>query len=234
VTSLTLPIRYVRVETPRTRVIHLALSGQPFHFEPGQSLSVGLHGQALRKPYSIACSPEQARALDAIELLVQVGTDGSAGAHLGAPAVGQMVSIEGAFGTFCFPDAPIERDFLFVAGGTGIAPIRSMLWHAVAAFPDARSSLFYSARAVDEFAFGREFRDLVAAGRLVLRQTVTREVAKGWTGETGRITRAQVAATVTPASLCFVCGPPTLVQDVTEWLTEIGMAREKVLSEGWG
>ncbi|MGE5358611.1 MAG: FAD-binding oxidoreductase [Bacteroidales bacterium] len=233
-TSLSLPIREVRVETPRTRVVRLALSGRPFDFRPGQSLVVGLHGQALRKPYSIACSPEQARALDAIELLVQVGSDASAGAHLGAPAAGDILSLDGPFGTFCFPDTPVERDFLFIAGGTGIAPLRSMLWHALAAITDARASLFYSARAADEFAYRDEFRQLAVAGRLVLRETVTREVATGWTGETGRITRAHVAATATPATLCFVCGPPTLVEDVTGWLTEIGIAREKILSEGWG
>lgn len=232
--TVTLPITDVRLETPRTRVLRLALSGRRFAFCPGQSISLGLHGQLQRKPYSIACSPEQARRDDALELLVQVTADGSAGTHLGMPVPDVLVDIEGPAGTFCFPPQPIERDFLFVAGGTGIAPIRSMLSHALAVFPECSAALFYSARATDEFAFGREFRQLAAAGRLTLRETVTREIADDWTGERGRITRARVAARATPETLCFVCGPPALVRDVTVWLREIGISRDRVLSEGWG
>lgn len=212
----------------------LALDGPPLVFRAGQAIRVGLEGQALRKPYSIACSPEQADATRTLELLVQVGEDGSAGAHLGVPAAGLRVAVDGPFGEFCFPEAPAERRFLFIAGGTGIAPLRAMLWHALSAFPDRDAVVLYSVRSPDEFAFGEELRRLARIGRIVLRETVTRDAGPPWTGARGRLTRAQIAALAEDVpALCFVCGPPPLVLDVTAWLRDVGVPGDRILSEGW-
>jgi ferredoxin-NADP reductase len=234
VALLTLPIRDVRVETPRTRSVFVSLSGAVVDYCAGQAVWVGGHGQRLRKPYSIACAPEQARIQDALELLIQVGADGSAGPHLDPPAAGMLVDVDGPTGTFCFPDHPREPRFLFIAGGTGIAPLRAMLWHALWAFPDRELALFYSARSADGFAYGDELRQLARAERLVLRETVTREAGPPWTGARGRLTPARIAAMLTPEpTRCFVCGPPAFAEDVTSWLRHLGVAEERVLAEGW-
>ena len=42
-----------------------------------------------------------------------------------------MVDVEGPLGSFTFPADPEERRFVFIAGGTGIAPLRAMLRHAL-------------------------------------------------------------------------------------------------------
>ena len=232
---LTLPVCEVRTETPRTRVVHVSLAGGPFAFDAGQAVYVGLHGQPQRKPYSIACSPEQARDTGALELLVQVGADGSAGAHLGVPAPGVQVDVDGPSGAFRFPDSPTEARFLFVAGGTGIAPLRAMLRHALAAFPRREASLIYSARSADEFAYGEEMRELARDGRIRLLETVTRPGTAEWAGTRGRITRAQIASLVAGGpTLCLVCGPPALVRDVTAWLGVLGVSKQRILAEGWG
>ncbi len=231
---LTLPIFDVRIETPRARSVRLSLGGRAFTFCPGQAVWLGRHGQPLRKPYSLACAPEQAVEQDAIELLVQVGSDGSAGTHLGVPVPDLVLDVEGPMGEFCFPDRPPGRRFLFVAGGTGIAPLRAMLWHALSAFADRPRALFYSVRSADEFAYASEMRDLARRGSIVLRETVTRETSAHWTGERGRLTRAQIAGIVDepPDTLAFVCGPPAMVQDVTAWLRQIGVPESQILAEG--
>ena len=232
---LTLPVLDVRIETPRTRSVRLSLAGRPFAFRAGQAVQVGRHGRRLRKPYSIASAPEQVLEQHAIELLVQVGADGSAGAHLGAPVPDVRFDVDGPTGDFRFPVRPPGRRLLFVAGGTGIAPLRSMLWHALSAFPGRPCALFYSARSADEFAYASELRDLAQQGRLALRQTVTRDVGAQWPGERGRVTREQIAEMAGGTeTLCLVCGPPAMVQDVTGWLREIGVPQEQILSEGWG
>ncbi len=232
--ALVLPVRDVNPETPRTRRVWISLEGAPFAFRAGQAVRVGSAGQPLRKPYSIACAPEQAVETGTVELLVQVGADGSAGAHLGVPSAGLRVDMDGPFGDFRFPAAPRERRFLFIAGGTGIAPLRAMLWHALSAFPDREAALVYSVRSPDDFAFGDELRQLASAGRIALRETVTREAGPLWTGARGRVTRAQIEELLRGApALCFVCGPPLLVQDVTGWWRELGVTEDKILSEGW-
>jgi phenol hydroxylase P5 protein len=233
-TTLSLPIRDVRVETPRTRVVHLALGATVFEFCAGQSVRMGAAGSALRKPYSIACSPDHARRDASIELLIQVDEAGNAGSHLGEPAAGRLVEVEGPLGHFCFPSRPAERDLLLVAGGTGIAPLRAMVWHALETCADARIALFYSARSAAEFAYAAELRGLARQRRIVLRETVTREPGEPWAGERGRITRERLASMLaSPATLCLACGPPAFVMSITGWLRLLGVSEERILSEGW-
>lgn len=231
---LTLPIREVRIETPRTRSVFVSLSGAALTYCAGQAVWVGGHGRTTRKPYSIACAPEQARRRDGLELLIQVGANGSAGPHLDPPAAGMLIDVDGPTGTFCFPEHPSEPRFLFIAGGTGIAPLRAMLWHARWAFPDRALALLYSARSADEFAYGDELRHLSRSGRLMLRETVTRDAGPSWTSARGRLTRAQVASMLTPdPTRCFVCGPPSFVEDVTGWLRHLGVTEARILADGW-
>ena len=104
--------------------------------------------------------------------------------------VGGLIDIEGPLGQFTFPEEPGERRVLFVAGGTGIAPLRSMLDHALRRFHAPLISLLYSARRSDEFAFIDELRGYARGGRIELHQTVTRDENSAWEGGRGRIGRA--------------------------------------------
>ena len=140
---LTKPIREVLPSTPRAAVVRISLEGSAFPYLPGQALLVGSHGHP-RRPYSIADAPAQARRDDCLELLVGLDADGLAGPHLMLES-GRLVDLEGPIGNFTFPEHPAERRFLFIAGGTGIAPLRSMLRHALTV-PHDEIGVCYSAR----------------------------------------------------------------------------------------
>jgi ferredoxin-NADP reductase len=229
---LTLPIRDVQVATPRARIVRLDLDGRTFDYDAGQAVLVAKHGHATRKPYSIASAPEDARRDRLLELLVGVEADGSAGDHLPLDS-GAAIDVEGPVGSFTFPAAPKERRFIFIAGGTGIAPLRAMLRHALL-LPHRDIGLFYSARTPQEFAFEREFRELAAGGDIELRQTVTRASEVEWTGARGRLTRAALEELVhDPATLCFICGPPALVSEMPAILKDLGIPRERIRIEEW-
>lgn len=230
---LTLPIREVLPATPRARIVRLDLGTQPFTYLPGQAVLIGEHGQEQRKPYSIAGSPEDAATDRCLELLVGLDLDGSPGPHLRLEP-GAMTDVEGPLGRFTFPASPEEDRFVFIAGGTGIAPLRAMLRHALHE-PQRRIGLFYSARTPGEFAYERELQSLAREGRIELRQTVTREVAPaGWDGGRGRIRREELAPLIhDPATMCFVCGPPALVEDIPRVLDELGIPRQRIRIEEW-
>ena len=229
---LTLPIREVIRATPRARIVRLSLDGLAFDYAPGQAVTVGDHGQDTRRPYSIAAAPEDARDDGWIELLVGVNAEGSAGPHLTLEP-GQLVDVDGPLGSFTFPEAPAERRFVFIAGGTGIAPLRAMLRHALH-LPHRNIGLFYSVRTPEEFAFEEELRTLAAAGEIELRQTVTRATDHDWSGARGRLNRDALAELVhDPATLCFVCGPESLVHQVPRMLRELGIADARIRVEEW-
>jgi NAD(P)H-flavin reductase len=229
---ITLPIRDVRPATPRARIVRLDLDGRAFSYLPGQAVLIGAHGAAMRRPYSLAAPPDEAAADGCLELLVGVDADGAQGSQL-TLAPGARVDVEGPLGSFTFPPNPEERRYLFIAGGTGIAPLRAMLHHALA-IPHLGLGVFYSARTPDDFAYHDELRTMADAGRIELRQTVTRTVGDDWRGARGRIDRAELRRLVhDPATLCFVCGPPSLVEEMPKLLADLGIDRQRIRMEEW-
>lgn len=229
---LTLPIREVLPATPRARIARLDLNGHAFDYAPGQAVSVASHGQEKRRPYSIAAAPEDARRDGWLELLVGVNAGGAPGPHLTLEP-GQLVDVEGPLGSFTFPPAPDERRFVFIAGGIGIAPLRAMMRRALS-LPHRNIGLFYSVRTPDEFAYEQELRRLAHAGEIELRQTVTRATDTDWTGPRGRLKREALEELIhDPATLCFICGPPTLVDEMPKILADLGIPRERIKIEEW-
>jgi ferredoxin-NADP reductase len=232
--QFTRPIADVTWATPRARIVHIDIRDTAFGFDPGQAIWLGAHDQDQRRPYSIASAPEDAEREGRIQLLVGVDASGEPGPHLPL-RVGTLVDVEGPVGSFTFPEAPTERRFLFIAGGTGIAPLRSMLRHSVNV-PHEAIGVMYSARQPGEFAFADELRALAAAGTIDLRLTVTREVEpEHWAGTRGRITRDDLAPLVHHGrTLCFVCGPQALVDEMPQLLEALGVPRWLVHTERWG
>jgi ferredoxin-NADP reductase len=230
---LTRPIREILPSTSRARVVRIDLDGAPFPYLPGQALLVGAHGQDLRRPYSIADAPEYASRNRCLELLVGLDANGEPGPHLTLEP-GALVDLEGPLGRFTFPYQPRERRFLFIAGGTGIAPLRAMLRHALNV-PHDEIGLLYSARMPGEFAYERELRDLAGHKHIELELRVTRDVpAEVWDGSRGRIARADLAPLVHGReTLCFVCGPPALVEEIPRALEDLGVPRQRIRTEEW-
>jgi ferredoxin-NADP reductase len=219
--------------TTRSMLVRLTLDG-PFAFLAGQAALIAAHGQLPRRPYSIAVGPAEAARDRAFEFLIGIGRDGSPGPHLPDLSPGTRVDIEGPVGTFVFPEAPHETNFLFVAGGSGIAPLRAMWHQALAGDPAWRIGVVYSARTPDEFAFDDELKALSASGRLTYVRTATRHSGGPWDGGAGRIDRELLeSAIVSPETLCFVCGPEALVHDVPGMLRQIGIAAERIRVEEW-
>ena len=222
----------VRREAARASLVRLDLGGAAFPFVAGQAVLAGFAGQPDRKPYSIACSPAQARETGCLELLVTVDQQGRVGRHFGDLQAGTPIDVTGPMGTFSIGGARASSPLLFVAGGTGIAPLRSMLWSALEddAAPDI--TLLYSARAPDEFAFLPELRRLHGEGRIRLRLTTTRGADHGWAGGRRRIDRALLSELAGPGStVCLVCGPDSLVADVPALLRELGVPADRIRRE---
>ena len=159
--------------------------------------------------------------------------DASPGPHLTLER-GAGVDVEGPLGRFTFPAAPDEERFVFIAGGIGIAPLRAMLRHALNE-PHRQIGLFYSARTPGEFAYERELQSLAREGRIELRQTVTRDVGpEDWNGRRGRIRREELAPLIhDPATMCFICGPPALVDEMPRLLNELGIPRQRIRIDEW-
>lgn len=230
--ELTLPVRDIVRSTPRTRIFHIDLGAQAFPFVAGQAVFAGLAAGNVRRPYSIACSPGQSRERRALELLVQIDDHNAPDPHLELAAYGTPLKIQGPFGSFSLPPDAAGAPLLFIAGGTGIAPLRSMMWDTLEQRAEPHIDVLYSARSPEEFAYADELAQLATDRRIRLLQTVTRDAGTAWAGTRGRVTRDLVGRYLTPgATRCVVCGPTSLVSDATAFLKSFDVPAAHILTE---
>ena len=227
--ELVAPIRSVKVATPSTRIVSLDLSGQRFEFEAGQVAMIGLARQDGRVPYSIASAPVDTAATRLLDFLIRIEPSGRWGHQFDTLDVEAAVAVLGPFGSFTLPPQPEEERLLFIAGGTGIAPIRAMIRQALVVGPRRPMRLLYSAKTAEDFAYLPELGEMARRDGLDLRLHVTRESPGA-----GRMGLAQLAPLVESANtLCFVCGPESMVADVPRMLLELGIERQRIRVEEW-
>src|SRR5213079_2812887 len=107
-----------------TRAFFLRLPA-PLVFRPGQFISclLPVGEERLIRPYSIASSPEEG---DCLELVVDRVPGGPGSHYLFGLQIGATLRFTGPWGTFTLDRAP-AGEAVFIADGTGIAPIRPML-----------------------------------------------------------------------------------------------------------
>lgn len=228
------PVRDIALETPRALIMRIEAGRGALRFSAGQAAMVGLVRRAGRKPYSIACSPHEHARSGLLEFLIEVEAGGRIGRHLEGVRPGSRVAVEGPVGGFVLPKR-LGREVLFVAGGTGIAPIRAMIGSLLERRRRPVMTLIYSARAPEEFAFRRELARLARRRDLRLCLTATRVQGESWRGRKGRIRQAWVDAFVEGRSpLCFVCGPEEFVAHVMGMLGAAGVPSKDIHREVWG
>lgn len=214
----------MRRATPSTRIVRLALEDSAFHYRAGQWARIGPPGVPEPAPYSLASAPEDTARDGYIEFLVKVDAQDRWNERFPTLARGLRVIVKGPFGRFTFPDGAAETRFLFIAGGTGIAPLRSMIRHAQATRPKGSYRLLYSARTPDDFAYLPELRGMARRRELTLSLTATRGGEETWRGHRGRIASAHLAPLIDdPETLCFVCGPAAMVEEVPRMLENLGI-----------
>ena len=234
--ALLLTVQAVIPATPTTRIVRLDLGERAVRL---RSRSGGAHrARGIRKPgfpYSIASAPIEAFENGWLDFLIKVEPSGRWGHQFDSVSPGMQLGVQGPFGSFMFPVQPPERHFLFIAGGTGIAPIRAMIRQALLKGQQGRMRLLYSAKTADDFAYLPELGEMAANDGLDLRLHVTREAPDTWQGERGRIKPSQLAPLIDDAGPRSASSavPETMVAEVPRVLMELGIDRARVRLEEW-
>jgi ferredoxin-NADP reductase len=212
-------------------------------FEPGQYLALGLEldGRPLQRPYSTASARGET---DALEFLIRLVPDGALTPRLWPLRAGSRVRLGRPRGIFT-ADAADPRRPVYVATGTGIAPLVSMLETRLRETDDGPSSrrpivIHGVARAAD-LAWRGRFEALAARGRIAYVPAVSRPADPanaGWTGATGRVDvllPSILAATGTApdATVAFICGNPGMTDAAGVALRAFGLADEAIRSEAY-
>ncbi len=194
----------------------------PLH-APGQFYMVGLPGYG-EAPISV-CAPSLSGS--AIELCIRVAGNLTGALHrLGA---GDSLSVRGPFGDGFDLETLKGRDLLFIAGGIGIAPMRSLLL-AVLNKPKAfgRLRLLYGAKSPNEILFTGDFKGWREKGLGV--EVIVDKGAKGWDGRVGLVTNLMGPLKLdAPKTTAVVIGPPIMYRFVVAKLKRMGLEESDIL-----
>jgi ferredoxin-NADP reductase len=147
---------------------------------------------------------------------------------------GTEVSIAGPFGSFTLREK--SRAAVFLAGGIGITPFRSMLLQAAREKPPRRLFLFYSNRRPEDAPFLEELLLLEAKTdgiRIVGTMTDMQKSRRPWQGEIGYINREMLAKYVGDLAvpIYYSAGPPGLVAAMRKMLSEAGINEDDIVTE---
>jgi Na+-transporting NADH:ubiquinone oxidoreductase subunit F len=182
--------------------------------------------EPVYRAYSIA-SP--ASAQDSVELVIRLVPNGICTTYVfEIMAEGDDATINGPYGEFYLRDT--EREILFVAGGSGIAPIRSMLFRMEEERNRRKATFFYGANEmrdlymVDEMrAFERKLPDFSYVPALARP-----EPEDEWDGEVGLVTEAldRHVEDAREAEV-YLCGGPAMIDAAVELLEGKGLVEER-------
>jgi ferredoxin-NADP reductase len=142
--------------------------------------------------------------------------------------LGTAVQIEGPFGNLTL-HADQTRPAVFLAGGIGITPFRSMLVHGATQGSPQRMVLFYSNRRPEDAPFLDELQALQDKNpqyRFVGTMTEPAKSSRPWQGETGYLNAALLAKHLVSVDkpIYYVVGPPGMVGALRTMLKEAGVA----------
>jgi len=225
-----LDLRFVRHQRhPRDAVSFFFEPALPLTFQAGQYLLVELphrdpDDRGTSRAFTIASSPTE----QLVRLTTRLGDRPSTFKQaLRRLRPGARVAASGPHGDFVH--APLDAPALFIAGGIGITPFRSMLGDYAARSRQAPVTLLYSS-STPEWLFSDLFDGLASASRLRVAYTLSRPTP-GWYGRVGRIDADLIREHLDDAAHVYACGPTAMVESIGAVLTDLGIPAERIKTE---
>lgn len=228
-------------ETPRVSTFVVKVpDAADFSFISGQFAMLSLpdflndKGRPVRRAYSIASSPHDLAGKTVSFTITRKGEGGYFSNRIHEARAGESVSLEGPYGSsfVLYPRDP--RPHLFIAAGSGIAPLRSMIRTLLAEGVPPPIELLYGFRNEDDFIYEQELKGYQAGRPGFSLLTAHSRPAEGWEGLAGRIPEVLPALYGSyKGQVVYICGHPEMVTQTVEWLRSVGFPEEAVRKEQW-
>ena len=218
----------VRVDTPdvKTFRVNALEGGKCFEHLPGQCamLSIPGVGEAM---FSITSSPTNKEFME-----FSIKKCGCLTNWLHQMDVGQQITIRGPYGNGFPVETELKgQDLIFIAGGIGLAPLRSVINYV----RDNRANygkidIVYGSRSKDDLVDYPEIVDhwCQEAG-INVHLTIDRE-QEGWDGHVGFVPNYVTELGFNPEGKALVCGPPIMIKFVLQALDKLGFDRKQVFT----
>ncbi|MFN0118771.1 MAG: ferredoxin--NADP reductase [Elusimicrobiota bacterium] len=214
--------------TPRN--IHLRFrlpEGKEMNYKSGQFVQIFVPQEAdkpLRRSYSIASAPKDPRWF---ELCVTLVDGGKGSSYLHSLKPGQKVQVMGPLGKFSYPEK-ITRDLVFIATGSGIAPMRSMIDNLIDKNLDKSLYLLYGNRYDNDIIYKNEWESLEKEhDNFKICLTLSRP--EKWQGPKGYVGDKIKEFIPDPINKDFyICGLSDMINDVQSKLLDLGIPKDQI------
>lgn len=202
-------------------------NGERLSFRPGQYVDLRVPGTDQWRSYSMASTPNDERGLD---FLLKVSPGGLWSTYLTSKArIGDAIEARGPFGSFYLRED--SSQMVFVAGGSGLAPVWAMLQQMRTECDTRPAWLYFGARSAEDLVYVEKLKRLeqeVANFHFVPALSEP-ERSPGWLGEVGLVTevldRKQTSWMGTEG---YLCGPPGMVDAAIEVLVRHGVPGDHI------
>ncbi|MCC8193982.1 MAG: FAD/NAD(P)-binding protein [Deltaproteobacteria bacterium] len=196
-----------------------------FHHEPGQVGQLSLFG-AGEATFVINSPPTRKEYLQ-----FSVMRAGEVTAALHKLKAGDKVGVRAPLGNH-FPYNDMKgKDIVFVGGGIGMAPLRTLLLYMFDNRDDyGKITLLYGAKSPQDMAFAYEIDEWRSQKDTEVVLTIDRE-AEGWTEKVGLIPNVLLEmAPKTENTVAITCGPPIMIKFTLQALDKLGFKPEQILT----
>lgn len=205
---------------------------QKFDFKPGQfvMLDLPINSKITNRSYSIASAPGDDNIF---ELIIVLNPPGLGTPHMWDNfEVGSVVPVAGPLGKFVLPPT-IETDLCFIATGTGIAPLRSMLHHIINHNLTSKNIyLVFGTRTKDDILYNIEMNALTAKFPQFSFIPVLSRADETWQGRRGYVHQVyeEIFADKRPA-VFYLCGWKNMIMEARERLANLGYEKSQIKFE---
>jgi NAD(P)H-flavin reductase len=219
----------------------LAGSFQYFHFElmephridfqAGQYIILTVDEEkGIRRNYSIASGPEMNHA---IELLIDIWPKGSGSMYLASLAPGDEIEFVGPVGSFMVKEE--DRELLFVATGSGIAPLRAMVFDQLITKKNTNPIRLWWGMRYQKDCFWVEDFDVLEKEHSNFQWDLSlSRPPEGWPLHSGHVTGhvleyvKQVSSKKRQSLVVYLCGNRQMIEEVSTNLKEVGILDNQI------
>lgn len=213
-------------ETPdvKTFRVNAPSGGKLFEHMPGQCAMLCVPGIS-EAMFSITSSPTNKEFQE-----FSIKKCGELTSYLHDLQVGDEITVRGPYGNSFPVEGELKgKNLLFIAGGIGLAPLRSVINYVL----DNRDNygtvdILYGSRSMDDLVKLKEIREEWSVAKGVnVHLTIDRE-QDGWDGHVGFVPTYLKELCFTTDKTALVCGPPIMIKFVLQGLKELGFTNEQI------
>ena len=216
----------IRQDTPDVKTFRvLTIDGQkPFIHKPGQCAMISMPGvgEAL---FSITSSPTNKEYVE-----FSIKKCGCVTEWIHGIEVGQQITVRGPYGNGFPVDTVFKgQNMLFIAGGIGLAPVRSVINYVRDNRKDYGTvDIVYGSRSKEDLVHYQEIiNEWMADPTINVHLTIDRE-QENWDGHVGFVPNYVKELGFEPNKTAVLCGPPIMIKFTLNGLGELGFDRKQV------